>query len=682
MTDCSQKAFSLSLIQAISAMFLSFILLVSTLSFIGSRGVEQVGIHFNALSEHALPLSETNAKLIQSLLEQTKLVSFASQTEKKQELEQYQIKIRQQIELAQTLYQQLVSASEGYNQHIYNVYTNELASSIERLAQLSQHITVAQFQLLDKQSLIDSQVTSFRYGLSSLGPEMNRISAILSVDNPESADAANRFIASASSMESTFLLLLMQRDAKQAQQEYREMRNRIAGINLAYDDFSAWHPDVEEFTSLISAYDMVKSGFEDKALLQQILLRLALYETQHETVTEMREVANQSVTILNRVSNSAHALLHQRQSDVLQTITSINHTFMGSTVVILLLVGAAWLLFKRWIQSGLKHILDSLSRIAEHDMQRLLNQRGPKELQQIASHLNRVIVATNQSLTVVTRNCESLYQAAEISHEAATCTKQNIGLQNEALSQMAATIGQLESAIGQITQMTHISFDESNLAVQATTEGVQTLNQNHRRLNALEKTFNANERSMLALDSKVKQIYEMVDFISGIAENTNLLALNAAIEAARAGNHGRGFAVVADEVRKLAQDTSVQTDSIRKRMAELVESAEQSRKAMEDTRLEMGYALQSSDEVKHAFEDIETSITAIRARFEQIAVATEQQQQATLEVTRHITEVTEQGELSNTQLESMVESSEHVSSIAEDQQSMLHKYKLSHHLSC
>lgn len=247
---------------------------------------------------------------------------------------------------------------------------------------------------------------------------------------------------------------------------------------------------------------------------------------------------------------------------------------------------------------------------------------------------------------------------------------------------MAATIGQLESAIGQITQMTHISFDESNLAVQATTEGVQTLNQNHRRLNALEKTFNANERSMLALDSKVKQIYEMVDFISGIAENTNLLALNAAIEAARAGNHGRGFAVVADEVRKLAQDTSVQTDSIRKRMAELVESAEQSRKAMEDTRLEMGYALQSSDEVKHAFEDIETSITAIRARFEQIAVATEQQQQATLEVTRHITEVTEQGELSNTQLESMVESSEHVSSIAEDQQSMLHKYKLSHHLSC
>ena len=119
------------------------------------------------------------------------------------------------------------------------------------------------------------------------------------------------------------------------------------------------------------------------------------------------------------------------------------------------------------------------------------------------------------------------------------------------------------------------------------------------------------------LSAKVQAIGDVVSLITSIAEQTNLLALNATIEAARAGNAGKGFAVVASEVKSLANQTA---------------------KATEQIAAQIGAVQQETRTTVEAIEVIAGEISTVAEISGTIASAVEQQNAATKEIGRNVTD--------------------------------------------
>ncbi|SDA17995.1 methyl-accepting chemotaxis protein [Methylobacterium sp. UNC378MF] len=199
--------------------------------------------------------------------------------------------------------------------------------------------------------------------------------------------------------------------------------------------------------------------------------------------------------------------------------------------------------------------------------------------------------------------------AAGLERAAATMAgnADHAGTQSQAVTRAAETTAHNVEAVAAATE---------ELAATASEIGVQVTQSSTAAESAVEAARRT-RTSVQALARSADGIGQVVSLISTIAGQTNLLALNATIEAARAGEAGRGFAVVATEVKDLATQTAKATEEIAGQIAAM---------------------RAATHEAVVAIEEIGGTIEQVHGIALGVAAAVEEQQLATQEIARSVSE--------------------------------------------
>ncbi|RMV14092.1 Methyl-accepting chemotaxis protein [Pseudomonas savastanoi] len=288
-----------------------------------------------------------------------------------------------------------------------------------------------------------------------------------------------------------------------------------------------------------------------------------------------------------------------------QAIRSANIALVVVLVASILLL----LVQGRWVTRSIMIPLASASRIADSiahgNLSEPINEpRGRDE----ASMLIRSLAVMQRDLRgmieVVRSNAHGVSgmsrQLSSGCHEVAESSRQ----QSSAAGTMSAATSEMTASIEEITRHAGHALEMANQAETLAKNGGRVIHQVVSDMDGIARSAQLSAQVIRTLDKDSEGIFNIIQVIKGIADQTNLLALNAAIEAARAGEQGRGFAVVADEVRNLAGRTSTSTQEITAMVARIQQSTREAVTSMEAGVAQVDKGMAVTAEVQRSISEI------------------------------------------------------------------------------
>jgi methyl-accepting chemotaxis protein len=294
----------------------------------------------------------------------------------------------------------------------------------------------------------------------------------------------------------------------------------------------------------------------------------------------------------------------------------------------------------------IRQIADVANRVASGDLRvQPLQVKETNEIGQLSQAINEMVgnlqalirrvhttaeqvAASSQELTAgVHQTSETLDQITAFTHEVASSIENQV----RNIEYTTQTIEEMTEGVQRVAASSAIASEAALHTATEAEQGNEKVQKAVQQMDTIGTVVGEAAGIVEVLGQRSQQIGDIVNVITGIANQTNLLALNAAIEAARAGEQGRGFAVVADEVRKLAEQSKEAAEQISRMIEEIQQDTLRAVQSMKTGTEEVKSGMVVVDEAGRTFqiilqavEQISDQITDISTSSQQMSVGSQQ----------------------------------------------------------
>lgn len=391
--------------------------------------------------------------------------------------------------------------------------------------------------------------------------------------------------------------------------------------------------------------EKIGSAIEENDVLQ-IMERATNGENDHNFYTYKENGKNKlSVFHYMPERNWVLVMLTDRET-AFAPVTQMSMMLLIICAIILVLISLFVWFAGRLIAKDItrvSHIINeigSLDLTLKHKLVKYTSRRD--EVGMIAKATQNLTDTVSDAVKLIKEKNGKLLETSGTLHTGVSTTNTSVDEVEKAMNEIAGNATQ-QAADTQQTAQSILHIGENIEKTMSETEALSKYADNIRETseamrNTIRTLSDVNSNTEQAMDEisaqilstneSVVKIKDAAQFITSIAEETNLLSLNASIEAARAGEQGRGFAVVADQIQKLSEQSNESTKHIDMIVNDLMRESEKTVTFMHETKdviLQQSQQLACTEEQFSAiYEDIEVIKQAVTAIYNTVKMVDEE----------------------------------------------------------